>query len=681
LYINDFVLINCSINSNKDLILIKNLISQILLNNVELVYKNDLKFALPIIHYLFNEIKQEISYYLKYSKFEPSINNVFNSKQQDIHLNAALETVKIFRKNKIDYFFDSFNQKQAQLNLNKLCSLIQLINQTLTINLSETKLVSIQQEYESLSLLLLFVDNMTFNDSNNLKLLNELKNTLIDSFKQNVNFKTRTTVEQLQDFIVVATQKLLNQFNSKEVEENLNVFYFNAIEYLVFMNQSAPNDDTIDLILETITSKHLSGGGGVAFTIEPTFRKLLIQIIFKNYNQKVISHLEKWFREEGNITGARSLFESSNELALLFQDCVHDQLIHDLTTKNQTLKDQIDLANKECEYLLKKNQLNQIFKRKKMYGATYEVTFLIDLAKLKFCLCTMSKSCHSKDLFDLHNKDLTNFNKNLKELIHNTFGQSNEEHSQYGKTDTFINYLIKDMIRKYGSSSVKYILAEQELNWMAPGSIIGNQEYVNDKYVLCPFQIYLKEEDKSYNKYLAYKKAIHECFEEKNLNPIEKLNAKFTNQSNSQEHLAYLGIALYQNVTLLYKSIETSTSQIVEYFEPLSNQFKTLLDNSFSHYLKVNKTNWNHIDLSLLLIQIKFCVLFAPKEDNLLACFRDLLLNPISFAEKYLPTMSQDSVYDVKTVLADTALYKCPNGHTYAIGGKFNSGKKKLFLN
>jgi len=662
--------------------LIKNLISQILLNNVESVYKKDLKFALPIIHYLFNEIKQEISYYLKYSKFEPSINNVFNSmqqqQQQDIHLNAALETVKIFRKNKIDYFFDSFNQKQAQLNLNKLCGLIQLVNQTLTINLSETnKLISIQQEYESLSLLLLFVDNMIFNDSNSLKLLqtlNELKNTLIDSFKQNVNFKTRTTVKQLQDFIVLATQKLI-QFNSKEVEENLNVFYFNAIEYLVFMNQSAPNDETIDLILETITSKHLSGGGGVAFTIEPTYRKLLIQIIFKNYNQKVISHLEKWFREEGNITGAKSLFESSNELALLFQDCVHDQLIHDLTMKNQTLKDQIDLANKECEYLLKKKQLNQIFKRKKMYGSTYEVTFLIDLAKLKFCLCTMSKSCHSKDLYDSHNKDLINLNKNLKELILITFGQTEEEHSQYGKTDTFINYLIKDMIRKYGSSSVKYILAEQELNWMAPGSIIGNQEYVNDKYVLCPFQIYLKEEDKSYNKYLAYKKAIHECFEEKNLNPIEKLNARFTNQSNSQEHLAYLGIALYQNVTLLYKSIETSTSQIVEYFEPLSNQFKTLLDNSFSHYLKVNKPNWNHIDLSLLLIQIKFCVLFAPKEDNLLACLRDLLLNPISFAEKYLPTMSQDSVYDVKTVLADTALYKCPNGHTYAIGGiyTFNS--------
>ena len=115
----------------------------------------------------------------------------------------------------------------------------------------------------------------------------------------------------------------------------------------------------------------------------------------------------------------------------------------------------------------------------------------------------------------------------------------------------------------------------------------------------------------------------------------------------------------------------TCTCQIVEYFnvEPISSQFKTLLQNSFSHYLKVNKSNWTHIDMSLLLVQIKYCVLFAPNDHNLLTCLKDLLSSPISFMDKYLPTMAQDSVYDVKTVLADTALYKCPNGHTYAIGG------------
>ena len=98
----------------------------------ESAYKTDLKFALPIIHYLFNEIKHEINYYLKYSKFEPLINMKFEQQQkEDIHLNAALETVQIFRNNKIDYFFNSYMQAQAQLNLNKLCTLIQLIGQTL----------------------------------------------------------------------------------------------------------------------------------------------------------------------------------------------------------------------------------------------------------------------------------------------------------------------------------------------------------------------------------------------------------------------------------------------------------------------------------------------------------------------------------------------------------------------
>ncbi len=122
-------------------------------------------------------------------------------------------------------------------------------------------------------------------------------------------------------------------------------------------------------------------------------------------------------------------------------------------------------------------------------------------------------------------------------------------------------------------------------------------------------------------------------------------------------------------MTLLYKSIEDSTNQIVEYFEALEPKhlFKPLLRNSFTHNLKVNKENWRHIDLSVLLIQIKFCLLYSSRENDLLMPLKELLIDPASAEHKYLPTMPQDSVYDVKTVLADTAMYSCPNGHKYVI--------------
>lgn len=120
---------------------------------------------------------------------------------------------------------------------------------------------------------------------------------------------------------------------------------------------------------------------------------------------------------------------------------------------------------------------------------------------------------------------------------------------------------------------------------------------------------------------------------------------------------------------MLYKSIEESTNQIVEYFEALEPRrlFRPLLHNTFAHNLKVSKQNWRHIDLNVLLIQIKFCVLFASKDNELLTPLRELITDPASAGEKYLPTMPQDSVYDVKTVLADTAIYACPNGHKYVI--------------
>lgn len=89
----------------------------------------------------------------------------------------------------------------------------------------------------------------------------------------------------------------------------------------------------------------------------------------------------------------------------------------------------------------------------------------------------MSKACYSKDVYDAYKNDhdFKEFNLNLKHLMETTFGQGEEAHAR-GQTDTFTNYLIKDMIRKYGSSSIKYVLAEPDLAWMTPASIIGNQE-------------------------------------------------------------------------------------------------------------------------------------------------------------------------------------------------------------
>jgi len=219
-YINDFILINCTINSNKDLLLIRQLIWQPLSSlNVDSVYKSNLKFALPIVHYVFSGVEKQITFYLNYSKFEPNINEsaLFNRVDSDsgnervieTHLDAALEAIRLLKLKKTEYFFDSFSQKKAQLNITQLTSLVQLVSQTLSFQHCHNfemskqysdKIIKIKQQYESLSLLLLFLDTMCLSDWNAsrelLLKLNELKNKLsLEYFNSNVNFKYSTVLK------------------------------------------------------------------------------------------------------------------------------------------------------------------------------------------------------------------------------------------------------------------------------------------------------------------------------------------------------------------------------------------------------------------------------------------------------------------------------------------------------
>ena len=142
----------------------------------------------------------------------------------------------------------------------------------------------------------------------------------------------------------------------------------------------------------------------------------------------------------------------------------------------------------------------------------------------------------------------------------------------------------------------------------------------------------------------------------------------------------YLLLAFYQNITLLNRTIDNMDSQIVEIFHPIADKYfeknkyliKPLFANSFVHNLKISKKNWPHIELGMLLIQLKYNILFS--KCSIVAALRQLIQSPAVLKEKYLPTMPQDHMYDIKIAMKsnpatqNTAFYACPNGHAYAIG-------------
>jgi hypothetical protein len=120
---------NCSLNSLTDLDIIGRIISS-LIDKLDVKYKQTLTYSLPMVNYMFEMIKQKLDVYLKFTMFEPSVNEwpefrspeyfVANNVCLQIDLDACIESVRLFR-HKFNAIGDS----------NRLHLLLQLISLTL----------------------------------------------------------------------------------------------------------------------------------------------------------------------------------------------------------------------------------------------------------------------------------------------------------------------------------------------------------------------------------------------------------------------------------------------------------------------------------------------------------------------------------------------------------------------
>ena len=459
-------------------------------------------------------------------------------------------------------------------------------------------------------------------------------------FNKDISFKHPHTLVRLHEFIIECDHKFTETTKNKlakneygsDINESLNNFYVDVVESLCFRRNQRPNDETVEAILQVITEKQIKNANR-HFNINLVSRSLLVQIVFKNYNEIVIRHLTDWFDASSRLVGKHELFSSSQEIALLFLNCVYDQYIHQ--TSSLSVDEQMQVSYKVLTDLLaEKPNLNGIFNEKRAMLKTFDVKYLLVLSKLKFVLSVLSRLSYEQTVFEsIQNKDLfAKFNSCIKETVESTTSTIKLRH-----------YLIKDMIRKYGSSSIKYVQTNETLKWMTPTEIIGDEKNIVDKYVL------------GGEKYSACKEAITFCFHEKNHNALdEKL------KNNADDLLPYLSVAFFQNITLLYRNVDSLTTKIAEIFDPIlakyyseeQHMLKPLLNNSFNHMLNVSSANWANIDFTLLLVQLKFCILYAKNE--MIKPLRDLIANPTVMTEKYFPTMPQDNLYDIKIALAPT---------------------------
>ena len=238
----------------------------------------------------------------------------------------------------------------------------------------------------------------------------------------------------------------------------MNKFYLNTIETLVFSKENVPDTKLVVSILRVITKCSVFGEYGVRLHIKPIYQDLIIQILFQNYCDIVNKQLDSWFKTNSGSDASRSL-------ALSFQKCVQDSLFTTIASYEADMNKKVVYAISISDELKQKLQLlEEAFDKK---AKTYSVKCLIILAKFKFCLKILASLANSTDSIDSIDKKLfVQFNNQMKMVMLPTLS--------YYESDKLFNFLIKEIIRKYGNSSIKFIMAQEDLKWMIPTELTGD---------------------------------------------------------------------------------------------------------------------------------------------------------------------------------------------------------------
>lgn len=216
-----------------------------------------------------------------------------------LSLKSCIETIKLFKQE----LNDTFREATART---RLCHLIKLLTEVLGSSaVTQAQSDYLYAHYESLNLLLIFIDNFILLSKLNDHMGSYLNKVIVqinsEYFDKNIDFQTANRVQKLHSLIVSMPSGLEAELSGKlsaievaefveRLNETLNVFYVNVVEFLVFdkssENQRVPMDDTVELILQAITSNQLQINAQ-KFQIKPIYRSLLIRVVYRSLSDKV----------------------------------------------------------------------------------------------------------------------------------------------------------------------------------------------------------------------------------------------------------------------------------------------------------------------------------------------------------------------------------------------------------
>ena len=754
-YIHDFILYNCKIKTQDDI----ELITKTIRNKYAKRYEGgeiDLKVSLPMVHYEYEKLRTKIDLYLKFVKLEPTIIkplvNHFKTNENSNYID--IESCLLCMKNYKAMLGTDNRIDTIKNNLNELSIILQLTSSLLTQISNENdkdilkKKDEITEQYESLKVTQLFIENIMFINNSLLDLPSMCKD-LTKSLSKEVNFFSLNTHKSLNVFMQTCIDhargaifnykknskcckkdcleyylikdcnckvcsdcmtNILNKHTStcpickKKVKEfsrvvdnkdliliydefinKINGFYLNIQELIVFNenNKDKINESIINLLMDLFTESRyrmlefaVKGNrsatvtaASLIFEFKPQFCSLLIQILYKNGKDPVKKYLDEWFKKqeaiykEEFVPGNYTYFvDSVNRSSLYYINCVHDSLVQENNEQSMIKRVENVLSLLRVEIMGNANKYDAIACIFRDTYKKFDCKSLTKLAYLKYAILVFAEFVTNYKVLKMNQ---AKYDQELKLLEELNFELKGVVQKVYDVSKTVCYFLIKELIRKYGSSTIKELPQIPLFKWIVPDGLIRNDDKPADRYVLIG------------SKYTKCKMAIADCI---GLNKPDGLVAFI--KGHKENIFPYIYLGMYQQVALLYRKLNPTDipiklfENVLKETNPRERQqyWAPLLENEFTHNLKLklNDSTANiHLDLAGLLIQFKVSV--GMSNLKLMKPFIDLMQNPSKMKDAFLPTMQQDVTFDIQTALLQARgndnpkFYACPNGHPYVL--------------
>ncbi|XP_061567180.1 E3 ubiquitin-protein ligase rnf213-alpha-like [Cololabis saira] len=468
-----------------------------------------------------------------------------------------------------------------------------------------------------------------------------------------------------EDFPMVPSDDIRIQVTQHaQFRKQCNAFFIDLVSTVCFKDNSPPSPavihDLLSFLMVEANAAPLIGGNPQTLTKvlspfddsvdrNPVVRSVVLKLLLKYSFDDVKEYLQQHLMEVQKSIILED--KDKTELYCLYINCLEDSMFERLQFRSIADKQAVQDENAFLTDFLQTHDTSAT-------NATVEC--LQQVARVRMDLDLTARIIVEK-LRTAGSQEGQTGTRAFLETVVNLCSRSGN--------DWYRVYLIRKICSQHGVEFVLKLLKEDQMRWLFPEELVQHNE---ETTLIDQYLVYSED-------YKTVREAVAKVIMDGKADGLEE--ACETCRCPPQNKTVYLLLALFREVTTLYRQANASFHPKPEQLEALTSYIQTsrvLASPEVKAFARALVTNelgplTLHSRLSgsksaSVEITVHLAAVLLCGAQGILAPLQQLAMAPANMLAAFLPTMPEDMIAVAQQVLGPVRWYLCPNGHPCTIG-------------